>query len=344
MAADTIKYPAPGSITFSDGDTDFIVTTDKATPSDAIIVTGQITISTFDDTGSSYETTIEVNFPRLGQGWGVSLADTLRNFFPRMDMSRAGQCFSQDCFIAIRDISFVFTDTSGQQLDSGGTGLYLAILIYDPLSHGYTDIYSRDHFLCLSSPVPAYIDGYFSFCYMQDVSAQTSAYLVDGDTETLLAAFSPDNYQLCFYSVAGRFSSDRARLEIRTSDGTVISSIDMARADSDSYHRHLLYLPSSLGTPELFVCTGTLERTPDLTTEVFELRRRSILTHAAVSRTLSLNTGYLSTAEYDRLSDLLHVEYECLLDGVVCLLTEVDGSFVEDSKNNITLNFRQKWN
>lgn len=346
MATDILKSPDPGSVTFTDGDTDFIVTSTLAELSDATIVTGKITIKTFDDAGQAYESSLEVNFPRLGDGWGVNLGDVLRNFFPRVDMGLAGQCFTQNCFIAIRDIYFTFTGSSGNEIDTGGTGLYLAVLVHDPQENGYTDIYRRDGFLCLTSPAPAYTDGYFSFCYMQNISERTSVYLVAPDgSETLLVSFAPKEYhQLCFYCVAGQFSGASSRLEVRRDDGAVLATAEMDREEAESYFRHLLYLPSSLGVPELFVCTGTLQHKPELSAEVFDLHRRSILTGSTVSRSATLNSGYLSSREYERLSALLGIGYECALDGAVYLLTGGDFTFSEGSKNNVTFTLRRKWN
>lgn len=345
MAITVLKSPKAGSVTFSDGDTDFIITSDKVSPDDAVVATARVSLIHFNDAGQRIETTVSLNFPRLGAGWGANLASTLYNFFSRVDMGRAGQCFCQDCCVIVQNIDFVFSDGRKNIIDQGETGTYSAVLVNDPLQHGYTDIYEQDKFLYLTSYCPTQKNGYFAFSYMQSMYKETTAYLVLADgTETLLAQFGPENYHACFYNVAGHFPGDTARLEIRSGSGTVLAYMDMAAEHIESYDEHLLYLPSSLGTPELFVCTGEKTSSVEINSEVFELRHHAVLTDSTSPKTVTIHTGYLSEAECGRLYSLLPAFYECALDGEVCWLTGGDPTFISGRKNDVSLTLRMKWN
>ena len=260
-------------------------------------------------------------------------------------MGRAGQCFSQDCCVIVQEIDFVFSDGRGNILDQGGTGAYAAVLVNDPLQHGYTDIYEQDKFLYLTSYSPAQKNGHFAFSYMQSMHKETTAYLVLADgTESLLAQFAPENYRTCFYNVAGRFSGDTARLEIRSGSGDVLAYMDMTAEHIESYDEHLLYLPSSLGTPELFVCTGEKTSSAEISSDLFELRHHTVLTDSTAQKTVTIHTGYLSGTEYARLLALLPSFYECALDGDVCWLTGGEPAFISGRKNDVSLTLRMKWN
>lgn len=347
MAISILKSPPSNSIVFTDADTDFIITSTEV-PSqdmDTVMVSATATVVYFDQDGNPHTNSVSLDFPRLADGWGINIASAFRNFFSRVDMGRAGGCFAQNCSISVGRFQYTFTDAQGEQIDTGSSPEYITTLIFDTSQHGYTDIYRQDGFICLSSDTPFQTNGRFAFSYMQSLSPKTSVYLLEPDKEEqLLATFNPTHHSSCFYNVAGHFSSDTARLEIRSDTGAVLAYFDMVSLHIDSYQEHVLYLPSSTATPELFVCTGDKRLSMELSGEIFDLRTHCIATDSSAPKTFTVNTGYLSAADYERLCSLFPSPYECSLDGEVCWATSGSFDFLLGQKNNVSITFRKKWN
>ena len=346
MSVNIIKAPNSGELFFTDADTEFIVASDTVPSNGEASVTGKLTLAYSSPEGEEKETNVSLNFPRLKDGWGVSLADVLRDFFPRVDFSRAGKCFSQDCSVTVKSISYTFYDSAGAELDTGGVIGYNAIFIFDPGLHGYTDIYKQEHFLMLTAFTPMQKNGLFAFSYMQSLSQKTSVYLVSPDgQEKNIAVFDHNLFEKYFYNISGRFDTPSARLEIRNTDtGAVLAHMDMVSHNEESYDEHLLFVSSDIGTPELFVFTGAKSYDVKTETDVFESLHKSVLADASAFRSVTVNSGYIDEQEYLRLVSFFPVKYECSVDGLVCMITGADLNFTHGQKNNVSITFRPKWN
>ena len=334
-----------GDLTFTDADTEFIVTPETASVSGDITATAILSLLYSDPDGQEKTADVSLNLPRLGDGYGIRLADALRDFFPLVDFSRAGKCFFQDCSVTIKDITYAFYDSAGTEIDSGGVVGYNAVFIFDPGQHGYADIYRQERFLQLSSFVPVRKNGIFAFSYMQKLAEKTSVYLISDGQEELLAEFDHVLYGKYFYNIAGRFYSATARVEIRNTDtGAVLAAMNMSARDEQTYDEHTLYLASPMGTPELFVFTGFKNYDAKVDSDIFETLRRAALSDASASRSITVNSGYIDEDEYERLVSFFPVLHECSVDGTVCFITGADLNFTHGQKNNVSITFRPKWN